>query len=300
MDSIELRAPAKVNLYIKVLNKRKDSYHNILTLFERISLADRIRLEKISEGIRLSSDKPITRDIKENLAYKAAELILNHKKLKKGVNIRIEKRIPLGAGLGGGSSDAAAVLMGINRLFDLNLTKSALMRFARKLGADVPFFVFNTTFAIGMSRGDRLKIVRRRPRFWHFIVYPGFEISTKQVYMAFDRAKKRPLTKGPFGVKIKTLLDDLMGFRQANIESMLYNDLEDIVVFKKAIIGKIIRRLADLSGKKAIVTGSGPSVFCICKTRKEATEVRERLFRVKPANERGQWQTFVVRTKGSK
>ena len=121
MNSIKISAPAKVNLFLKVLNKRKDGYHNILTLFERISLADVITISKRPSGIALTSDKFITRNPKDNLAYKAAELILKKGRIKSGVKIHIKKNIPIAAGLGGGSSDAASVLMGLNDLFGIGL-----------------------------------------------------------------------------------------------------------------------------------------------------------------------------------
>src|SRR3989338_2921545 len=149
MTSIEVVAHAKVNLFLEVLGKRKDSYHKILTIFERISLADEIKILKIPKGIRISSDKFITRNPEDNLAYKAAKLILKYKDVKAGVKIFIKKRIPIAAGLGGGSSDAAAVLVGINKLFALRLKEGSLMRLARQLGADVPFFLLGAQFALG-------------------------------------------------------------------------------------------------------------------------------------------------------
>ncbi|MFA6142840.1 MAG: 4-(cytidine 5'-diphospho)-2-C-methyl-D-erythritol kinase, partial [Candidatus Omnitrophota bacterium] len=128
MNSIKLTAPAKVNLFLKVLSKRKDGYHNIVTLFERISIADEITISKIPNGIKFKSDKPITANLKDNLAYKAAELILRYARINSGVNIKLKKKIPVAAGLGGGSSDAASVLLGINRLYDLKLKTGVLIK----------------------------------------------------------------------------------------------------------------------------------------------------------------------------
>src|SRR3989338_4424732 len=125
MTSIELTAPAKVNLYLKILNKRSDSYHNILTVFERISLADKIKISKAPshDNIIIYSDKFITKDPKDNLIYKAAKLILDRNKVRSGVKINLKKRIPIAGGLGGGSSDAAAVLLGVDKLFNLRLKR---------------------------------------------------------------------------------------------------------------------------------------------------------------------------------
>ncbi len=191
MTSITVTAPAKVNLFLKVLSKRKDSYHNILTLLERISLADKIKISKILKGIIVKSDKLITRNPKDNLVYRAAEMILKHGRIKSGVKIEIKKRIPIAAGLGGGSSDAAAVLIGLNKLFRLRLNNNTLSGFGKKLGADVPFFILNTPFAIGRSKGDVLKTVHSKSRFWHLLIYPGFKMATKDVYKAFHGKQRK-------------------------------------------------------------------------------------------------------------
>ena len=307
MTAIELTAPAKVNLFLKILNKRKDGYHNILTLFERITLADNIRISKIPKGIKISSDKFITSDPKDNLVYRAAELILKYKGADKGlrgkdkglegeyrgVKIRVEKRIPIAAGLGGGSSDAATTLIGINRLFNLKLKKSELIKLAKKLGADVPFFILNNPFAIGKSKGDDLRAIDLKIRLWHLIIYPGFKVATKDVYEAFDR-QPNCLTNAPADVKIAPSLRHSMDLGE--LESMLYNDLQETVIAKKEAIGRVIERLAYSLDKKAIVSGSGPSVFCLCKTRKEAIKARKRLLESTPAAERKGWKIFATRT----
>ena len=321
MKSITLTAPAKVNIFLKVLNKRPDGYHNISTLFERISLADKITITKIPRGIELTSDKFITRDPKENLVYKAAELILEYKRVnkgsirvekgaervekgskraergsrrvEKGVRIRVTKRIPIAAGLGGGSSDAASTLVGIDKLFDLRLKQSELVVLGRKLGADVPFFLLDTPFALGVERGDKLKNVNCKTKLWHLVIYPGFKMATKDIYEAF-RPLSRHLTINIGDVKIPRSLTGSVDFK--SLDQMLYNDLEYIAIAKKRVLGSIIERLAYHLGRKAIVSGSGPSVFCLCRTGKEAIAARERLFRTTPARERKGWQIFIART----
>ena len=292
MNSIEIPAQAKVNLFLKVLSKRKDSYHNILTLFERISLADIIKITKIPKGIIVKSDKLITRNPKDNLVYKAAELILKHGKIKSGVEIEIKKKIPIAAGLGGGSSDAAAALIGIDKLFRLKSDDEILTALGKKLGADVPFFILDTPFAIGRGRGDKLKVVRSKARFWHLLVYPGFKAATKDIYKAFEGSKY--LTPRQGSVKIQALLKLRMGYQ--NIESMLYNDLEAAAVSKKKSLGKILKGLAHLLGREAIVSGSGPSLFCLYKKRKEAIKARIKVLKSVPARHRHGWLIFVVGT----
>ena len=303
MRSITLTAPAKVNLFLKVLNKRKDGYHNILTLFERITLADKITISKIPQGIVVTSNKFITRDPKDNLVYRAAELMLRVKgqgsRVKGvGVRIRIEKHIPIAAGLGGGSSDAASVLMGMNKLFNLGLKERELSALSRKLGADVPFFLLKTPFAIGKGRGDELKKAGITARPWHLIINPGFRLPTKDIYAAYDKAGLKGLTTKSADVKIHRYLAGSANFK--SLEQMLYNDLGLIAIAKNRVLGNIIERLAYHLGRRAIVSGSGPSVFCLYRTGKEAREAKEKLFRKTPARERKSWQVFVVRTEDGK
>ncbi|MBN1526704.1 MAG: 4-(cytidine 5'-diphospho)-2-C-methyl-D-erythritol kinase [Candidatus Omnitrophica bacterium] len=295
MTSLTLNAPAKVNLFLKVLEKRKDSYHSIETVFERISIADTITITKIPKGIRLSSDSRITGRPQDNLAYKAARLILEHKKAEGGVRIRIKKRIPIAAGLGGGSSDAATVLIGINRLYGLGIGKEKLSRLGRRLGADVPFFILEKPFALGKGIGERLTALRHKGRFWHLLVYPGFKVPTRQVYEAFDKkGGSKCLTTRRRGARIQ--LPRKFTLDLCTAEAMLYNDLERVVVAKYGAIRALIGRLATLIGKKAILSGSGPSVFCLCAERKEALEARRTLLRHVPAREKRRWRAFIAKT----
>ena len=297
MTSIELIAPAKVNLFLKVLNRRRDSYHNILTIFERISISDRVKITRSARGIEIFSDRFITRDKKANLAYKAARLLMDAKGIKGGVRISIRKRIPIGAGMGGGSSDGAAVLKGMNSLFSLGIGRKALMRLGRRLGADIPFFLMDKPFALGRGRGDRLLDARMKRELWHLVVYPGFSMSTRKSYCAFSRRPGRAatcLTRKGGDAKINPLLRNLKSFDA--VESMLYNDLGDIAISQNRVIGGIIERLASSLGKKAIVSGSGPSVFCLYRARKEAERARRKLLDSVPSAKRKGWQVFVAGT----
>ena len=291
MHSITVKAPAKVNLFLKVLGRRKDSYHNIITIFERISLFDTIRISKIPKGIIIRSDKTITPDTKDNLAYKAAYAILKREKIRSGVKIDIRKRIPIASGLGGGSSDAAAVVNGINRLFCLKLSDKALLNVAKELGADVPFFMLDAAFAIGEGRGDELKVIRSKQRFWHLIIKAGNKTSTGDIYEAFDDISKR-LTPPGESVKMSIPSKLRMGYAQA--ESILHNDLERAVLLKNSVISGIFDRLTELLDKKMIVSGSGPSIFCLYRTRREAIGARAKILKSVRAGSRTGWQIFVV------
>ncbi|MDP2928653.1 MAG: 4-(cytidine 5'-diphospho)-2-C-methyl-D-erythritol kinase [Candidatus Omnitrophota bacterium] len=291
MTSITVTAPAKVNLFLKVLSKRADGYHNILTLFERISLADTIKISKIPNGITIKSDVLITKNLEHNLVYKAAKLILGRGKIKLGVKIEIEKKIPIAAGLGGGSSDAAATLIGIKKLFCLRLSGKTLKGMARSLGADVPFFMLGANFAIGRGRGDELKAIRSKNRFWHLIIKAGNKTATRDIYEAFDEIPNC-LTPRPESVKIR--IPSKLRMDYTHIESILHNDLERVVLSKKGVISSISKGLAQLLGKRAIVSGSGPSLFCLYRTRKEAVKAREIVLRGLSARQRRGWQVFVA------
>ncbi|MCX5666472.1 MAG: 4-(cytidine 5'-diphospho)-2-C-methyl-D-erythritol kinase [Candidatus Omnitrophica bacterium] len=291
MDSITVKAPAKVNLFLKVLGKRKDSYHNIHTVFERISLADTIKISKIPKGIVVRSDKPITLDAKDNLCFKAAEAVLKRGKIRSGVKIEIKKRIPVASGLGGGSSDAAATIIGVNRLFGLKLENKALSNIGRRLGADVPFFLLDTPFAIGRGRGDVLEAIRSGNKLWHLIVKAGNKTSTKDIYRAFDRASKH-LTPRMESDKIR--IPSKLRMDYALAESILHNDLERAVSLKKGVISRISKSLAQLLCKRMIISGSGPSLFCLYRTRREAIRARDVVLRSVSAPSRTGWQIFVA------
>lgn len=291
MDSITVKAPAKVNLFLKILGKRKDSYHNILTVFERISLADTIRISKISKGIVVKSDKRITRDPKDNIVYKAAEAVLDRSNTRRGVKIEIRKRIPIASGLGGGSSDAASTIIGINKLFKLRLSKKVLLEIGTGLGADVPFFLLQTPIAIGKGRGDVVKAMKLRSQFWHLIVKAGNKNSTRDIYKAFDEMPKH-LT--PRGGSVKIRLPSNLRVDYAQAESMLHNDLERAVLSENSVIGKVSNSLSRLLARKVIVSGSGPSLFCLYRTRREAIKARDVVLKSVNAPSRTLWQIFVA------
>ena len=293
MDSITLKAPAKVNLFLKILGNRKDGYHDIYTIFEKISLADKITITSAPRGIKIRSDKIITRDPEDNIAYKAAELVIREFNINSGVNIYIKKNIPMAAGLGGGSSDAATVLMGMDRLFDLNISKKRMLSLASKLGADVPFFVLGAAFATGKGVGERLKPLNISKKLWHLLVFPGFGSDTKRIYEAFDRLDFA-LTDYAGDVRIHSSISGSTGF--GDIEAMLYNDLQCAAISEKKVLGSIIERLTASLRKKIILSGSGSSVFCLYRTEKEAVKAKARICRSIPAVMRKSWKIEVVQT----
>ncbi|MDD4909587.1 MAG: 4-(cytidine 5'-diphospho)-2-C-methyl-D-erythritol kinase [Candidatus Omnitrophica bacterium] len=282
MLSLTVDSPAKLNLFLSVGNRRKDSYHNIITLFERIDLKDRVTLRVIKEpGIEIVSENSrIPRD-ETNLAYRAAALLRDEFKPRAGVTINIEKRIPVAAGLGGGSSNAAAVLMALPRMWRIRISRDRLIKLGRALGADVAFFLFRAPFALGEGAGDEIKVIRDiKHRFWHVLVVPDIEVSTRSIYEKFDlvRGEKlspERLTKARSDVKI--LHNTLKFKRFALISKNLKNELGEVAAGYIDGIARAKSILRKAGVGPVAVSGSGPAVFSIVKSRKEAEEIKGRL-----------------------
>ncbi|MBP1760728.1 MAG: 4-diphosphocytidyl-2-C-methyl-D-erythritol kinase, partial [Firmicutes bacterium] len=189
-SACSLMAPAKVNLTLDILGKRTDGYHELVTVMHQIDLVDRIRLEKGGIDIRVSSDSSQIPDNEENLAYKAARLMYDKFGLREGLQIYIEKNIPVGAGLAGGSTDAAAVIYGINELYGLKLELPVLLALGTQIGSDVPFCLMGGT-ALARGRGEILSQLPEGPLLYMVLVKPDFQISTRAVYQAFRLEKVR-------------------------------------------------------------------------------------------------------------
>ncbi len=266
-----IKAPAKINLFLEVLNKRKDGYHNIETLFLKIKLFDKLKLRLIKNGIKISCKHPDVPENKSNLVYKAAKLLQQKTGTDKGVHISIEKNIPVFAGLGGGSSDAAAVLRGLNKLWALNLDQKELLTIARKIGADVPFFVTDYNIAIGKARGDRLTPLAIESKFWILLLKPNISVSTKQAYQGLSSGLTR--TKND----VKLLIHALKNKRMELIEKTLFNRLET-VVFKEFKQLKKIKQMISARGVRAVLmSGSGSVIFGLLNNRKEGIKLKQEL-----------------------
>lgn len=269
---IELASPAKLNLFLKVLGKRGDGYHEIASLLQPLSLCDTVRVkveDAPSNGtsiILTTDDKNIPTD-RCNLAWAAAEIFLREAKLSKKVDIHIEKRIPVGAGLGGGSSNGATVLMALNTLLSDPLDSKTMLHLALSLGSDVPFFLLGTP-AIMRGRGETLEMVDLC-HYDYVLINPGFEVSAAWAY------GNLPLTKFD---EDNTLL--YLGYaKKAPEESadILSNDLEDAVVDFRPEIGVLKEKLIEAGASGALMSGSGPTVFGLFPDTLSASEAFERL-----------------------
>ena len=246
-----LESPAKVNLRLEILKKRKDGYHELRTVLQKISLHDTLYFSlKEAIGISIVTDHPDLPIGKSNLVYRAAQSILERSNYRGGVHIKIKKRIPLGAGLGGGSSNAATTMKALNQLLGVDLSQKDLMEMGLRIGADVPFF-FSEGAAIGLGIGERLKQIEL-PGLWYILIYPNFQISTHWAYQHFI------LTKGQFHINLQRFLRTLEG-----ISRILRNDLEEVVSRQHPQITIMKKILIEAGALGALMTGSGPTVFGI-------------------------------------
>lgn len=247
----KLFSPAKINLCLHVLGKRPDGYHDLAMLMQSLDFGDTLEIELtdrpgevivLCAGVNLPAGE-------ENIAAKAARRMLALSGEKVGVRIVIDKKIPVAAGLGGGSSNAATTLIGLDRLLDLQLSKTALMAEGVKLGADVPYFVFaDQAWATGI--GDQLQTVPSLPTVWYVLVNPGIAISTAWVYQNLGLTAPAILTKLP---RFPTNADDLV--------AILANDLERVTIKRYPLLAEIKEKLINLGAKGSLMSGSGSTIF---------------------------------------
>jgi len=289
---VVLKSYAKLNLYLEVLNRRKDNYHNIKTLFERISLCDKITLKsRPDKQIKIISHSPDIPKDSSNLAFRSAKLLQDSLKIDKGVEIKITKRIPVGSGMGGGSSNAAFVLLGLNKLWKLHLSRVKLVGFAKRIGSDVPFFIYNLPFALGEAKGDEIKPLSslRGVRLWHVLVVPKIKVSTPMIYKNWDKNREiLGLTRPKYNVNILTLA--LRRKDLAAVNLALFNNLEPITAKIYPELKPIRDKLNLLGLQSILMSGSGPAIMAIASSRKEAVSAYRQLKKDKF------WQVFVTRT----
>ena len=271
MKSISLKSPAKVNLFLNVLSRRPDGYHNIETLFERVDLCDEVILSKSKNGINIICDNTDVPADENNLIYKAVKSLQARLDVTLDVEIVLKKNIPVAGGLGGGSGNAATALMGLNNLFDLGLNRADLIVIGRKLGADVPFFLIDESFAIGTEIGDALEPVPCDLKLWHVMVSPALKVPTKDIYARLDLN----LTEDSPDVKI--LITSLKNGDLDSLKRQLYNRLQSVILKEHKEVRKIKSLLSDIGlDREVLVSGSGPTIFFIAKNREEAMSLKEK------------------------
>jgi 4-diphosphocytidyl-2-C-methyl-D-erythritol kinase len=248
---MKLRSHAKLNLSLRVFEKRPDGFHNLESIMQSVSLHDIITLTEIPSGIEVSCSDPKVPQGEENIVYKAAALFLGRgtRDVGRGVRIHIEKRIPMAAGLAGGSSDAAAVLFGLNQMMNAEclMPNAELMKLGSEIGSDVPFCLTGGTCLV-KGRGEIVEKQEPWPKTYFILVCPDIQVSAKWAYDEFDKIHVNP----PEGIK---------------------NDLEPVVVSRYDIVTGIKEKLLKIGCSEAQMSGSGPSVFGIVRQKAEAERI---------------------------
>jgi 4-diphosphocytidyl-2-C-methyl-D-erythritol kinase len=278
---LQYRAFAKLNLFLHVLGRRKDGYHEIRSLMVTIGLADTLQFRKTPSGAVLRCDSPEVPLGKDNLCLAAARSLMEHADYSGGVEIILSKRIPIAAGLGGGSSDAACTLVALNELWQLRLSLETLETLAGGIGSDVPFFIRGGA-QLAEGRGEKLTRLESAPELWFVILSPQARISSKQAYSA----ARIGLTGVGHEIRMKNLG---MGLDAASVAGSLQNDLESGVIG----IYPEVRELKDVllahGAMGSLMSGSGPAVFGIARDQTSASEIASGI--VRPG-----LSAFVVRT----
>ncbi len=330
--AVSVPAYAKVNLFLDVVGKRPDGYHSLVTLFERIDLADRLTVELTGDGrIECLCDSPQVPVDGTNLAVRAAFAYRQATNDSLGIRIQLKKQIPVAAGLGGGSSDAAATLLALQQLSSNRLSEAELDRIARQLGSDVPFFLAQRPWALGRGRGEELEPVTFPMSLWHLLVYPNVPISTRAVYQAFtpsarlrgasqvyrlsfprkwesdphfhedDSQKRRRIWDAPSlrtgltapGADVTLICRALRENHVRQVEELLFNALEPTVEALYPVVREVKATIRRVTHSRPLVSGSGSTVLALCATEQEAQRVAQRL----RERETG-WQMFVAATRG--
>ena len=263
---MRLRALAKINLGLDILGKREDGYHEVRMIMQTIQMYDVLDMKRVKKpGISLSVNYPYIPNDERNLVYKAAKLLMDEFQIKEGVEIRLEKFIPVAAGMAGGSSDAAAALVGINRLFKLGLSERDLMERAVNIGADVPYCVMRGT-ALAEGIGEKLTRITQVPECFVLIGKPGVNVSTKTAYesLQLDKLSYRPDIDG--------MIEDIERGDLLAMTEKMGNVFEPGITEKYPVIGEIRKLMEEHGALKAMMSGSGPTVFGIFDDRKKMEE----------------------------
>ena len=265
---MEVLAFAKLNLTLEVLGRRDDGYHEVRTIFQTIDLADRLEIRPYP-SLRLECDDPALNG-EANLAWRAAKALARSRSIRPRASIFIQKRIPVGMGLGGGSSDAAATLIALNRLWGLSLGAEELAQVAAELGSDVPFFLWGGT-ALAEGRGERVKPLPPLPPQPVTLVCPNTTIPHKTARL-YSCLKPTHFSDGTFTLRMAEVLE-----RTGPVEDMVYNVFEEIAFSVFPQLGRLRRRIEALLRERLHLSGSGPSLFCIPSSEEEYQRVAKAL-----------------------
>lgn len=272
MKKITMDAYGKINLSLDVLHKRADGYHELRMIMQQVDLKDIITIEDYNDAIIIESNNGNIPLDSSNLVYKAWDALSKRCNIKRGVFIKIQKNIPVAAGLAGGSSDAAAVLKGLNILWELNLSEEELMEVGLSIGADVPYCIMGGT---ALAEGIGEKLTRLKPFRGKYILLanPGVSVETGQVYkgLKLDKIKKRPDTES----LLRAIEDDNLKY----IADNMVNLLETVTIEKHPIIEEIKNQMKNFGALGSLMSGSGPTVFGIFEDEENMLKCKEELLK---------------------
>ena len=286
MRAYTLAAPAKINLHLEIIGDRPDGFHELVMILQSVALCDRVTLRPIgTQAIRVRCDHPQVPNDESNLAYRAADLMrtrfAQHFNQYGGIEISIDKRIPVGAGLAGGSTNAAAVLMGIDLMWKLGLTHSDIQELGATLGSDVPFCVTGGT-AIGTGRGEQLDFLPKADPLWVVLAkYKSLSVSTVWAYKTYRQTfsdtyisdtdavgdRQRQIHSGP-------LVSALIHHQSKTVGELVYNDLEKVVLPAHEKVAKLKEVMQSLQPLGAMMSGSGPTVFALVEEQSTAEAMK--------------------------
>ncbi len=284
MDSVQIKAFAKINLVLDVLHKRPDGYHEVEMIMQGINLYDLIEITELDDRICVSSNLTELDNGPLNLAWQAADLLIRDFPHIKGIKIHLHKSIPIAAGLAGGSTDAATVLVGMNKLFDLKLPRERMLEYAAKLGSDVPFCLLPLT-ALAQGRGEKIRMLPECPRIWMVVAKPPFGVATKEIYSHLHNVAivKRP--------KIELAISAIRDRRIPDLYKAMGNVLEYSTFDLYPQLREWVDTLKELGANKVMMSGSGPTLLAFCDSYVGAQMLAAKW-------QKSGWETFTSRTLG--
>ncbi|MEA5534242.1 4-(cytidine 5'-diphospho)-2-C-methyl-D-erythritol kinase [Crocosphaera sp. XPORK-15E] len=288
MRTYTLIAPAKINLYLEIIGDRPDGYHELVMILQSIELADRLEIRgNGTQGIQLHCNHPLVPLDQTNLAYRAAQLMIQEFPEAfanyGGVDITIDKQIPVAAGLAGGSTDGAAVLVGLDLLWELGLTLPQLQLLGEKLGSDVPFCVGGGT-AIATGRGEKLDAIQDLDSLWVVLAkYQNISVSTPWAYQTYKQQFNETYINDLKNIQSRTsqihsgpLVKAISNKNATKIGHLLHNDLEKVVLPEYSQVAQLREILQQAGGLGTMMSGSGPTVFTLCNSQAEAETIKQK------------------------
>ncbi len=270
MKSVILRSPAKLNLSLKVLRKRADGYHDLKTIFERINLCDEIMFKPTADGaVRIRCSHPHVPCGPKNLIFRTARLLQEKFRVKAGVEVFLNKRIPVAAGLAGGSSNAATAFKGLNMIWKLKMPLAEMVDLAKEVGSDVPFFLHDCSWALGLSRGDEIHRLDLKTTLWHVLVVPRLKMYSSEVFANLNLQLTKP------GDDVNILIRYLKNKNIIRVGRLLSNDLESSILELRSSLRCIRERLLIYKEVEGVsFSGSGPAIFGITQNQQQAEKLQ--------------------------